>query len=130
MTVVLKYRVPRPMSRPIGGLLADRGSSCRPDHAGLFVPYEDRLGRGIQDGIIRPLGQAVPLAVSVPGESRPRFADDGPEDRIGKDIHPGGRRIGVGAQIDGVLPPIGGETAKAVEIRQLQERKGGRRVPG
>ena len=61
---------------------------------------------GSSDGIVRPCGETVPLAVPAPGEPGAAFTHKGSEGRIGDDIHPGVGCVGAGAEIDRVLPAI------------------------
>ena len=130
LTVMLEDRVPRPMPCPISGLFADRRRGRRPVDTGLLVPDVHRLRRWIHDGVVRPLRQAIALAVAIPGKARPRFADQCAEGGVGDDVHPGCRRVGVGAEIDRVFTPIRGKTAQAVEVGQLHEGQRSRRLPG
>ena len=81
MAVVLEDRVPRPVPGPVGGLLADRRCGRRPVDSGFLIPDVERFRRRIHHRIVRPLRQAVALAVALPGESGPGFADERAEGR-------------------------------------------------
>ena len=106
LTVMFENRVSGPMPCPICGPLADRQRSRCPVDTGLLVPDIQHLRRWVQYRIIRPSRQAIALAVAIPGETRPRFADQCSKGRVGDDIHPRRRRMGVGAEINRVFMPI------------------------
>ncbi len=125
MAVVLKDGISRSMPGPVGHRFPDRRHGRRPEGAAFLVADVEGLRGRIEYRIVGPAGQAVALAVAIPGEAGPGFTDHGPEVWVGDDIDPWRRGVRVGAEIYRVFPSIRGEAAEAVEIFQLHEGQRG-----
>ena len=127
---MLENSIAGAMSGPIGSILADGRCSRGPEGAGFFVANIDCLRRRIQNRVVGPAGQAVSLAVAIPGKPGSGFTHHGAEIRVGNDIHPGCRSVDAGCEIDGIFAPVESKASQAVEIMQLHKGERGSWLTG
>ena len=123
VAVVFDLGIALAVTGTIGIEFAHGQGRGRPKHSAFFIANIDGFGGGIGDRIIAPGCQAVGLAVAVPAGTGTRLADDGTEDGIGHHVDPGQGSERIGAEIDGILAPVGGKATKAVKVRELKEWK-------
>src|SRR4030042_5209506 len=116
ITIMLEYRVPCPVPRPIRSLFADRRRGRCPVHTAFLIPDIQRLGRLIHRGVIRPLRQAIALAVAIPGKTGPCFAEHRSEGWVGDDVYPRRRRMGVGTEINHVFTSVPGKPTQSIKV--------------
>ncbi len=122
MTIVLEHGRTLAMAGAIRILLPNRQGRWCPQRAALFIAQIDCLRWCIAHRIVVPARQTVGLAVAAPCEPSPTLAYQRAEFWAGHHVHPRQWRLAAGFQVNGIFAAIGGESAQAIKVRQLEKR--------
>ena len=90
---MLEDRVALSVANQVTLCFANRQGRRRPGGAGVFIAKVNDFARRIADGIVRPRGQTILMAISRPGEAATILRNQKPKVRAVRDhIRPGRRR--------------------------------------
>ena len=89
---VFEHAVAEPVAAGVRPVAAGRQRRRRPEAAALLVAQVEGLAAAVGDRVVVPRRQAEFVRVLRPGVGRPALGDDGAEDGVREDVHPGRRR--------------------------------------